>query len=634
MKMAKRRQKAAPDYSQLEDRLLLSATPAGAVMPAPEADALIVGAWAADSGSDSGPDSADAASDGAADRVDSLASADSQATGDSSSGPAAVSASTSVKDDGFRYQTQVAEAPSRVELVVVDASVENREELVRQFFATNDTSRSVEFLYLDGGRDGVEQIGEYLRGHDGLDAVHVLSHATAGAVKLGNSWLSADNVSRYAEALAEWGDALSADADLLFYGCDLAADTRGQQLLAAVAGLTGADVAASLDDTGNAAAGGDWQLEFATGAVEATVLGGAGGLSGWNGLLAAFTVTNTNDSGAGSLRQAILDANALNGADTISFNIAGSGLQTIALTAALPTITDTVTINGYSQPGAMANWASVGDNAVILVAIDGSRAGAGASGLQITAGGSTVSGLAIVGFAQNGVEFSVGDGNTLSGNVITGNGGRGVSIASTSTGNSLLGNTIFANSGLGIDLNTDGVTLNNGAKDPLLGNSGMDFPVITRAALSGATLNVSGYVGSASGQALFAFARIEVYKSSSDATGYGEGAYYLGTFFADGSGLFSGSLNIAGLPVAVGESLTATATDGAGNTSEFSLNAAIVSNSAPVLSGANALTAINEDQFTNSGTLVSALLAGRITDVDSGALAGIAVTAVDRKSVV
>ena len=63
-----------------------------------------------------------------------------------------------------------------------------------------------------------------------------------------------------------------------------------------------------------------------------------------------FTVTNTNNSGAGSLRQAILDANSNPGTDSITFNI-GSGLQTIALTSELPGITDPVVIDGTTQPG-------------------------------------------------------------------------------------------------------------------------------------------------------------------------------------------------------------------------------------------------------------------------------------------
>ncbi len=69
---------------------------------------------------------------------------------------------------------------------------------------------------------------------------------------------------------------------------------------------------------------------------------------------ATYTVTSTADSGAGSLRQAITDANGNPGADTINFNIVGSGVHTIAPATALPNLTDAVTINGYSQPGASA----------------------------------------------------------------------------------------------------------------------------------------------------------------------------------------------------------------------------------------------------------------------------------------
>src|SRR6185369_5159213 len=75
---------------------------------------------------------------------------------------------------------------------------------------------------------------------------------------------------------------------------------------------------------------------------------------------ATFTVTNTNDSGAGSLRQAILDANATAGFDTVAFNIAGTGPHTIAPSSALPDITETATIDGYTQSGSSANTQPVG----------------------------------------------------------------------------------------------------------------------------------------------------------------------------------------------------------------------------------------------------------------------------------
>ena len=63
---------------------------------------------------------------------------------------------------------------------------------------------------------------------------------------------------------------------------------------------------------------------------------------------ATFTVTNANDSGAGSLRQAILDANGHSGVDDIAFSIAGSGVHQIVLQSKLPIITDPVTIDGFS----------------------------------------------------------------------------------------------------------------------------------------------------------------------------------------------------------------------------------------------------------------------------------------------
>src|SRR5436309_8704045 len=81
-----------------------------------------------------------------------------------------------------------------------------------------------------------------------------------------------------------------------------------------------------------------------------------------------FTVTNTNDTGTGSLRQAILDANSMGGG-TINFNIPGAGVHTITPMTVLPTITQTVTIDGYSQPGSSANTnpTTMGLNAVITI---------------------------------------------------------------------------------------------------------------------------------------------------------------------------------------------------------------------------------------------------------------------------
>jgi len=83
---------------------------------------------------------------------------------------------------------------------------------------------------------------------------------------------------------------------------------------------------------------------------------------------ATLTVTNADDSGAGSLRQAILDSNASVGIfDTIAFDIPGEGVHTIESLSPFPVITDPVTIDGYTQPGASPNTLAVGNDAVLLV---------------------------------------------------------------------------------------------------------------------------------------------------------------------------------------------------------------------------------------------------------------------------
>src|SRR5215213_7573754 len=107
-----------------------------------------------------------------------------------------------------------------------------------------------------------------------------------------------------------------------------------------------------------------------------------------------FTVTNTNDSGPGSLRQAILDANTTAGADTINFAIPAGQEPVITPATQLPKITGPVTINGYSQPGARPNTKAVGSDAVLKVVLSGASA-PDAQGLEIGASNSTVKGLVI-----------------------------------------------------------------------------------------------------------------------------------------------------------------------------------------------------------------------------------------------
>ncbi len=144
-----------------------------------------------------------------------------------------------------------------------------------------------------------------------------------------------------------------------------------------------------------------------------------------------FVVTTTSDSGLGSLRYAIQTANARPGPNAISFDIPGTGPHTIAPTSALPTITDPVTIDGLSQPGAAPG--------ALLIELSGASAGPGVDGLVITAGGGIVRGLVINRFAH-GIML-LGGSSTIAGNYlgtdVTGMAAR----ANTDTGVAMLGSS-------------------------------------------------------------------------------------------------------------------------------------------------------------------------------------------------
>jgi hypothetical protein len=124
---------------------------------------------------------------------------------------------------------------------------------------------------------------------------------------------------------------------------------------------------------------------------------------------ATFMVTNTNDSGPGSLRQAILDANAAPGTDTIAFNIPGPGVHTISLLSVLPPLTDNagVEIDGYTQPGSSPNKLAIGDDAVLLIELSGAGEGFFAGGgycLSVRSSSNHIRGM-IIDNCQNGSGF-------------------------------------------------------------------------------------------------------------------------------------------------------------------------------------------------------------------------------------
>jgi len=151
-----------------------------------------------------------------------------------------------------------------------------------------------------------------------------------------------------------------------------------------------------------------------------------------NSRAATFTVSNTSDSGSGSVRQAILDANANAGLDTIVFQIPGSGTHSIMPLSALPAITDPVTIDGTTQQGFAGRP---------RVEINGTRAGNNA-GLRLLAGNTAIRALALNGFAAQAILVQGPGTNAIAGNFI------GVELTGTAArGNGLQGIWLNGSSG-------------------------------------------------------------------------------------------------------------------------------------------------------------------------------------------
>jgi len=197
---------------------------------------------------------------------------------------------------------------------------------------------------------------------------------------------------------------------------------------------------------------------------------------------ATFTVSNTNATGTGSLQQALLDANAAAGPDTIVFAIPGDGPHVISPTSTqpLPSLTNSTTIDGYTQPGAAPNMLTNGFNAVIKIQLDGLSAGSFSHGLTIFGSNNTVRGLSITRFgttSSDGISINANaDNNTIEGNLIGlnptgstvdhGNARNGITITSAS-GNLIGGSTpaarnvISDNSQYGIYIQGGGRASNN-----------------------------------------------------------------------------------------------------------------------------------------------------------------------------
>ncbi|WP_165440543.1 DUF4347 domain-containing protein [Rubripirellula amarantea] len=143
-------------------------------------------------------------------------------------------------------------------LVIIDSGVDDLATFADAIPA------NAEMIVLDAKQDGVEQITAVLSTRSNLASVHLISHGSDGAIQLGNSQLDDANIETRRSQLALWGRAIAEGGDLLIYGCDVAATSKGQSFVNRIAAIAGVDVAASEDQTHR----NDWDLEYRIGQIE------------------------------------------------------------------------------------------------------------------------------------------------------------------------------------------------------------------------------------------------------------------------------------------------------------------------------------------------------------------------------
>ncbi|HEC28894.1 MAG TPA: DUF4347 domain-containing protein, partial [Gammaproteobacteria bacterium] len=238
-----------------------------------------------------------------------------------------VSDGSDISDGDHLIESNTAETS----IVFVDSRVQDPEVLLAGI------SSQTEIIYLDAARDGIDQISDVLSGRNNVSSIHIVSHGDVGSVQLGSTELNLASLDRYSQQLSGWASSLTSSADILLYGCLVGGNEAGIDFVERIAELTGADIAASDDITGNSVLGGDWILEINKGNVENTAIFTQSAMNDYKWILATNTwqggvSSNWTDAGNWSLGYVPIYSNDVyigKGATGSSINFNFTGTQTI-----------------------------------------------------------------------------------------------------------------------------------------------------------------------------------------------------------------------------------------------------------------------------------------------------------------
>lgn len=180
-------------------------------------------------------------------------------------------------------------------LVFVDSSVENYDSLVA------GVKSGTEVVLLNPNQDGVAQITAELAKRTNIASLHIVSHGSPGNLYLGCTTLNLTTLRQYRDQLQQWRHALAKDADILLYGCHVAAELKGAAFIKCFQSLVGSNIAASTTLTGSAAQGGDWNLAAQIGKIKSSLAFQPSTIQAYASVLAQLFLNEDFSSASGSL---------------------------------------------------------------------------------------------------------------------------------------------------------------------------------------------------------------------------------------------------------------------------------------------------------------------------------------------
>ncbi|HEY9808399.1 MAG TPA: esterase-like activity of phytase family protein, partial [Halomicronema sp.] len=557
---------------------------------------------------------------------------------------------------GFDFLTgQMLEQNEAGEVVFVDSGVENYQSLLA------GVDRNAEVFILNSTGNQLEEMTEILSHRQNVSAVHIVSHGSAGALSLGDSSVSIADISQ----TELWRGSLTADADVLLYGCDVAAGDVGKEFVKELSELTSADVAASTDKTGF---GGNWDFEYKTGNIETGLIFSKPVRDNYQSSLAIITSIGQSSIASGTTVGGTI-VGGLSGITYDSVNnqyyIISDGRNSTGSPGAARFYTGTINLTGDTL--AAGGWTinavrTIGNPTPTFAANTTDTEGIAllGSSVYISSEGIFTSGNPTSQPFIN--EFNISTGNQISALTIP------AKFTATNTTSGIVGNAAFES----LTISPSGIFLFTATENALkqevaapTATTGtpsriLTYDLTTNSAAAEYVYNTDAGNGISEILAIDNTNLLVLERSMNPSVGGSLKLYQVSLNNAtDVSGLNSlignsytpvqktliANFQTAGFPIANFEGMTFGPNLSNGKRSLLLLSdnnflpaldstvAAFSVNSAPVLdnTGTPTLTAINEDvaNASNPGTLISSIIGSSITDADVNDQKGIALTGID-----